>query len=198
LLGGSGNDVINPGGGLDVVSGDDGDDQVNVRDRTADLARGGAGNDSSTADNGQTDILDGFETVDRTPNEKPPPVDTSTRPVTIGGGTVKVKRGIASIKLSCPADSTANCTGSLTLRTAKAVRLSGLKVVVQLATKRYNIAPGASTTLKVKLAKGSQRLADRNGRLNARALASTGPSVNPATSSKRLTLALGNPAKRRR
>src|SRR5829696_2555209 len=46
LLGGSGNDTITPGGGLDVVSADEGDDQVNIRDRTADVARGGAGNDS--------------------------------------------------------------------------------------------------------------------------------------------------------
>ena len=51
FLGGSGNDTITPGGGIDVVSGDDGDDQVNIRDRTADLARGGAGNDSVVADN---------------------------------------------------------------------------------------------------------------------------------------------------
>ena len=67
FLGGSGNDTINPGGGLDVVSADEGDDQVNVRDRTADVARGGAGNDSVVADAGLLDILDGFETVDRTP-----------------------------------------------------------------------------------------------------------------------------------
>ena len=104
FLGGSGNDTINPGGGIDVVSGDDGDDQVNVRDRTADVARGGDGNDSVVADAGQLDILDGFEAVDRTPNVTPPPVDTATRPVTISGGTVKVKRGIASIKVSCPGD----------------------------------------------------------------------------------------------
>ena len=103
FLGGSGNDTITPGGGLDVVSADEGDDQVNVRDRTADVARGGAGNDSVVADNGQLDILEGFEAVDRTPNVTPPPVDTRTRPVTIRGGTVKVKKGTASFKLSCPA-----------------------------------------------------------------------------------------------
>ena len=83
FLGGSGNDTINPGGGLDVVSADDGDDQVNIRDRTADLARGGAGNDSVVADVGQLDILDGFEAVDRTPNATPPPVANRTQPVTI-------------------------------------------------------------------------------------------------------------------
>jgi Ca2+-binding RTX toxin-like protein len=81
FLGGSGNDTITPGGGSDVVFADDGDDQVNVRDKTADLARGGDGNDSVVTDAGQLDILDGFETVDRTPNVTPPPVDNRTQPV---------------------------------------------------------------------------------------------------------------------
>jgi len=190
LLGGSGDDTINPGGGLDIVSGDDGDDQVNVRDRTADVARGGAGNDAVIADNGQTDILDGFEAVDRTPNEKPK-VENRTLPVTLGGGTVKVKRGVASIKVSAPAGASTNSTGSLTVRTAKAVRLGGLKAVLQLGSARYSVPPGASRTIKVKVPKGTNRLADRKGRLKVRALASTGPSLDTATSSKRLTLKLG-------
>jgi Ca2+-binding RTX toxin-like protein len=190
FLGGSGNDTINPGGGLDIVSGDDGDDQVNIRDRTADVARGGAGSDAVIADNGQTDILDGFEAVDRTPNEKPK-VKNRTRPVTIGGGTVKVKRGVASIKVSAPAGASGNSTGSLTVRTARAVRLGGLKAVLQLGSARYRIAPGASRTIKVKVPKGTNRLAGRQGGLKVRAVASTGRSGNLATSSKRLTLALG-------
>ena len=188
FLGGSGNDTINPGGGIDVVSGDDGNDQVNVRDRTADLARGGAGNDSVVADVGQLDVLDGFEAVDRTPNATPGPVNTATQPVTIGAGKVKVKRGVALIKVSAPAGASGNSTGTLTVRTAKAVRLAGLKVTLQLGSKRYNITPGASKTLKVKLAKGSQRLAGRNGRLKVLALAATGPSGQIAESSRRLTL----------
>jgi Ca2+-binding RTX toxin-like protein len=191
FLGGSGNDTISPGGGIDVVSADDGDDQVNIRDRTADLARGGDGNDSVVADVGQLDILDGFEAVDRTPNVTPPPAHTPTRPVTIRRGTVKVKRGTASIKVSCPAISPGNCTGSLAVRTAKRVKLAGLKVTLQLGSARYNIAPGASRTLKVKLAKGSQRLADSNGRLKVLAVASTGRSGKIAQSSRRLTLTLG-------
>jgi Ca2+-binding RTX toxin-like protein len=192
FLGGSGNDTINPGGGIDVVSADDGDDQVNVRDRTADLARGGAGNDAVVADVGQLDVLDGFEAIDRTPNVTPPPVlDHPTPPVKIHGGTIKVKRGIASIKLSSPADASGNSTGSLAVRTARAVKLAGLKVTLQLGSARYNIAPGASKTVKVKLAKGTQRLAGGNGRLRALAVASTGASGKIAQSSQRLTLALG-------
>jgi Ca2+-binding RTX toxin-like protein len=193
FLGGSGNDTIAPGGALDVVSGDEGDDQVNIRDRTADLARGGDGNDAVVADNPSLDILDGFETVDRTPND--PPVDTSTRPVTIRGGTVAVKRDIASIKVGCPAVSPRNCTGSLTVRTAKAVKLGGLKAVLQLGSARYNLAPGATRTLKVKLTKGSRRLDDREGHLKVLAVASTGRSGEIAQSSRRLTLALGRATK---
>ena len=192
FLGGSGNDTITPGAGIDIVSADDGDDRVNIRDRTADLARGGAGKDSVVADVGQLDVIDGFEVVDRTPNVTPPPVvDTSTRPVIIRGGTVKVKNGRASIKVSSPAGASRNSTGSLTLRTAKAVRLAGLNVNLQLGSARYNIAPGTSKTLKVKLAQGSRRLAGRNGRLKAIAVASTGPAGKLAKSSQRLTLALG-------
>jgi hypothetical protein len=155
------------------------------------------------ADAGQRDILDGFEAVDRTPNVTPPPVitpppvDTSTRPVTIRGGTVKVKRGgAASIRVSCPVASPANCTGSLALLTAKRIMLAGLKVTLQLGTTHYDLVAGASSTLKVKLAKGSQRLADSNGRLKVLAVASTGRSGKIAQSSRRLTLTLGTATKR--
>jgi len=198
FLGGSGNDTISPGGGIDVVSADDGDDQVNIRDRTADLARGGAGNDSVVADNGQLDILDGFETVDRTPNATPGPVNTATQPVTIGGGKVKVKSGVALIKLRAPAGASGNSTGTLTLDTAKAIRLAGLKVAVQLGSSRYNLAPGASKTLKVKLAKGSQRLAGSKRQLKVVAVASTGASGQIAQSSRRLTLTLNKATKTNR
>ena len=203
LLGGSGNDTISAGGGLDVVTGDGGDDRVDVRDRTADVARGGDGNDSVLADNPSLDILDGFENVDRTPNDEPkpvgspppvitpPPAHIATRPVSIRGGTVRPKGNTASIKVSCPAASVGNCTGSVALRTATSVRLGGLRAVLELGSERYSIAPGASKTLKVKLVSGIRRVADRNGRLKARAVASTGPSGKAAQSSRRLTLALG-------
>jgi Ca2+-binding RTX toxin-like protein len=198
FLGGSGNDTIAPGGALDVVSGDQGDDKVDIRDKTADLARGGDGNDSVVADRKTLDIVDGFETVDRTRGAAADP-SARPRPVIIRGGTVKVSKSkrTASIKVSCPAASNGNCTGSLVLRTAKGVKLTGLKAVLQLGRARYSIGPGASRTLKVKLAKGSRRLADGKGRLKALAVASTGPSDQIVQSSKRLTLALGKATTRK-
>jgi Ca2+-binding RTX toxin-like protein len=214
LLGGSGNDTINPGGGLDVVSGDEGDDQVNVRDNTADVARGGDGTDSVTADRAELDILDGFENVDRTPGaspgdgnkhasadtpaqaDTPAAVDTSTRPVTIAGRTVKVRGNTAAIKLSCPATSASNCTGSLALRTAKAAKLAGRKAILRLGSARYDLAPGTSRAVKVKLANGTKRLANRKGQLAVRAVATTGASGQIATSTRRLTLAIASATKK--
>jgi Ca2+-binding RTX toxin-like protein len=165
FLGGSGNDTINPGGGLDVVSGDDGNDQVNVRDGKADVARGGDGNDSVVADAKRVDILDGFESVQR------------ARParVAIKGGTVKVSKGIASIRLTCPAMSSGNCTGSLVVRTAKGG--------TRLGSARFAIAPGQSRTLRVKLPKGSRHLADSRGHVKALAVTTNG-------ASRHITLAL--------
>jgi hypothetical protein len=108
-----------------------------------------------------------------------------------------VKKGIASIKVSSPATSPGNSTGSLVVRTAKSVKLGGLRAVLQLGRTRYNLAPGASRTLRVKLVKGSKRLADSKGHLKVLAVASTGPSGKIAQSSRRLTLALGTATKRK-
>jgi Ca2+-binding RTX toxin-like protein len=198
LLGGSGNDTINPGGGLDVVSGDDGDDQVNVRDNTADLARGGDGNDSVVADDATLDVLDGFETVDRTPvATPPPPPDTRTRPVVITGGTVKAHNGIAPVLVTCPAGSPVACIGSLELRTANSVKVGGVKAVVELGSSRYNVAAGRSATVNVRLVRGVRSLTDRKGNIKVLAVATTGASGNAASSSRHLTLALGSAPKKR-
>jgi Ca2+-binding RTX toxin-like protein len=186
FLGGSGNDTINPGGGLDIVSGDDGDDRVNVRDKSADVARGGDGNDSVVADRRGLDVLDGFETIDRTPNVTPH--HHKSGPVIIARGAVKVRNGTAFIKVSCPKTSTGNCSGSLTLRTAKHVQLAGQKVSLELGRTSFNLRPGASRTLKVKLVRGSQRVVHGKRHLKVLAIASTG---KHAQSSQRVTLDLG-------
>jgi Ca2+-binding RTX toxin-like protein len=180
FLGGSGNDTLSPGGGIDFVSGDDGDDTVNVRDNTADVALGGAGNDSAVADRKTLDVLDGFETVHRTP----------VIPVGLRGGIVKVSKGIASIRISCPAASAGNCTGSLVLRSAKSVRRAGRKVTLRLGSARYDVAPGTSKTLRVKLAGSTRSLADHRGHVKTVATASTGSADELAVSSKHLTLVL--------
>jgi hypothetical protein len=113
---------------------------------------------------------------------------------------VKVNRAkhTVSIKVSCPADSPGNCTGSLALRTARPVHLRGVKAIFQLGTAHYDLAPGASAAVKVKLARGTERLADRKGHLKVIAVASTGNSGKIASTTRGLTLALGSAAKKGR
>jgi Ca2+-binding RTX toxin-like protein len=190
FAGGSGNDTITPGGGLDVVNADDGDDHVNVRDGASDVARGGAGNDSVVADRPNLDVLDGFEHVDRPGVGKPRPGRGGAHPLTIGRATVRVHEGIAAIRVTNPARSGARSTGTLTLRTAHRVPAGGLRAVLQLGSTHYSVTPGTTQTLRVTLNQGVARLADRHGRIAARAVATTGASGTIATSSRRVTLAL--------
>ena len=93
--------------------------------------------------------------------------------------------------MRCLSTASANCTGSLTLRTAKPIRLAGSSAVLELGETRFEVAPGTSKTVRVRLTKRTERLGDRNGRLRVRALARAGASGNIAQSSRLLTLALG-------
>src|SRR5207244_5595104 len=100
---------------------------------------------------------DGFEAVDRTPVVLPAPAQAGMRAATIRGHVAKVTRGVAAIKVSCPATSSCNCTGTLVVRTAGRVRIAGRNAALQLGSTRYNLAPGASKTLRVRLARGDRK-----------------------------------------
>jgi hypothetical protein len=110
--------------------------------------------------------------------------------VTIRTGTAKVSNGRASIKVTCPATPAGHCTGSLTLLTAKRVKVGGRKLVLKLGSTRYDVRRGATVTLRVKLRQASRQLADRNGRLKVVARSTTSVPGAAAQSSRLLTLAL--------
>jgi hypothetical protein len=103
------------------------------------------------------------------------------RPVTIKTGIARVSNGRVSIVVSCPATAPANCVGSLSLLTAKGVRVGRTS---------YNVRRGATATLKLRLTRNSRRLADRNGHLRVLARASTAVSGSAAQNERRLTLVL--------
>ena len=213
FLGGSGNDTITPGTGIDVASGDDGDDTVAVRDEVADFTRCGAGTDQVTADAVALDTgMEGCETVNRPPVAPPvappvvppavppvtPPVAApTTRPVTITAATVKISKRKGRITVACPAVSPINCQGILTVLTAREIKVGKVKIVVQLARVSFNVAPGKSARVSIKVPKGAEALANRKGKLPVRALATTGPSGVSASSTQKLTLDFGKPRKRR-
>jgi hypothetical protein len=221
----AGNDLFSASPGLALtqltVDAGDGDDQVDIRDNAAEIASGGSGTDSVTADSADLDVLDGFESVDRPPVIAPPPVSDPPpavqpppavapppaaepppaflappnvalpRPVTIRSTSATARNGRVSIKVSCPASSPGNCVGTLVLRTAKQVRVGRHKLALTLGRTSYNVRRGAIATLKVRLSKESKRLADRRGRLEVLARTSTAVSGAAAQSSRRLTLTLG-------
>ena len=214
-----GNDRFSASPGLSLtqltVDAGDGDDQVDIRDNAAEVASGGGGSDSVTADGADLDVLDGFESVDRPPVVAPPPVITPPpaveppppavqpppaflappnvalpRPVTIRSSSATARNGRVSIKVSCPAASPGNCAGTLVLLTAKRVRVGRHKLALTLGRTPYDVRRGALATLTVRLSKDSRRLADRHGRLEVLARTSTAVSGAAAQSSRRLTLAL--------
>jgi Ca2+-binding RTX toxin-like protein len=150
-FGGVGDDNLDTGAGNDVADGGDGNDTLTIRDNAADLARGGAGTDKAVADAATVDaVAADVESVDRTP--------AVVAGVPTLAKTAKVSKGKASIKVSCPAG-TLGCKGSLTLFTAKAVKLGRVKAQLALGRASYNVAAGQSKTIKVKLAPGTARLA---------------------------------------
>src|SRR5262249_60423537 len=89
----------------------------------------------------------------------PPPSASPPSAVTIRGGKVNVRRGRASIRVSCPASSPANCTGSLVLRVGRGGKLARHTIGVQPGRARYDLSPGRSRPLALRPARARRRLA---------------------------------------
>jgi len=204
--GGDGNDTLTGGGGADFLEGDAGDDTLNARDGIADLVRGGTGSDSAVVD--AIDPVSEVEHVDvPAPGSGPPPgggsppgsggtpppaVKVLAATVTTGKLTLVRSRGrlLARVPVSCPPAQTHGCATTLTLQTAKAVRLGGLRGVLVLGGKALSLKGGQRATARVTLIAGAERLAAR-GRLSAHAaILSQEAGGNFATSSRTLTLLL--------
>ena len=190
-FGGLGDDTLDPGAGIgDMVDGQDGNDTLKVRDNAADLARGGAGTDSATAD--REDVLVDVENQDVT--AAPPAADTTGTAARVRNRriTSKLKRGVytAKIRIECPATEPGGCSGVLALQTARKVRLGGTSFNALVASKRYSLQSGQSKTLRVKLPKGVRALS-RRGTLTVNAITTNRDAAgNLAQRSSRLAIKL--------
>jgi Ca2+-binding RTX toxin-like protein len=156
--GGSGNDSLNGASGNDRLDGGDGDDVLNTRDGKADFAVGGAGADKAFVDSIDAVAADveSSESVGGTPQPAPAPAAGAlTLPK-----TAKVSKGVAQIKVTCPAG-TAGCKGSIALFSTKTIRVGSLKAKLELGRASFNVAAGQSKTIKVKLASGTAKLAKK-------------------------------------
>jgi Ca2+-binding RTX toxin-like protein len=190
-FGGLGDDTLDPGAGIgDAVDGQDGNDTLNVRDNAADLARGGAGADTATAD--REDILDGVET--QLVTAAPPAPDTQGTAARVLNRriTSKLKKGVytAKIRVECPAAEAGGCKGVLALQTARKVSLGGTRFNALVASKSYTLQAGQRKTLKVKLPKGVRALS-RRGTLSLNAITTNRDAAgNLAQRSSRLSIKL--------
>jgi Ca2+-binding RTX toxin-like protein len=156
FFGGLGNDTLAPGAGSDLVDGQDGDDTLSIRDGAADLARGGAGTDSATADAIDAVAAD-VEKVDR--------AKTGANALTLrkNAKVTRSKTGkyTAKVVLTCDASTLEGCKGRLSLLTAKTVKIGGVKVQVLLASARYDLKAGTTRNVTVKLPSVAKRLATK-------------------------------------
>ena len=190
-FGGLGDDTLDPGAGIgDMVDGQDGNDTLKVRDNAADLARGGAGTDSATAD--REDVLVDVENQDVT--AAPPAADTTGTAARVRNRriTSKLKKGVytAKIRIECPASEPGGCSGVLALQTARKVRLGGTSFNALVASKRYTLQSGQRKTLSVKLPKGVRALS-RRGTLSVNAITTNRDAAgNLAQRSSRLAIKL--------
>jgi Ca2+-binding RTX toxin-like protein len=194
FFGGTGNDAIVPGPGVDFASGDEGDDFIGIRDVTVDVARCGAGNDQVIAD---VVLLDVVAEDCETSNRPFAGGDIVTQPIAISPATVKIKKGKGKLLIACPATSVFNCQGVLTVVSRKPVKIGKVRTMIQLARAAFDTPPGKARRLSIKVPKGAETLADRKGRIQARALATTGVSPARASTSQKLTLDFGRPKARR-
>jgi Ca2+-binding RTX toxin-like protein len=198
FFGGPGNDLLVPGGGSDLADGGEGNDRIESRDGRGDLVRGGTGTDSAVTDALTVDAVDGVESVDAppapTPATTPPAVnpDRHASLPALGRLTVGGRSGKQSVKvpLSCPADESGGCITTVTVETARPVRLGHLRAAVVLGAGRTVLAPGERGTATVRLAAGAAALA-RHGHLQARLrLESSDAAGNSASRSVKVSLRL--------
>ena len=156
-LGGNDTLTTSPGVNIPVVAdGGAGNDLFNVRDNSPSFIFGGSGTDTATVDLADS-VAGDVEAVDR------PAVQASQSPsagVAKLLSAAKVKKGVVSLKLSCPAGTT-GCKGSIALLTAKSFKLGKVKTQLSLGRASYSLASGQTTTIKLKLAPGAARLASK-------------------------------------
>jgi Ca2+-binding RTX toxin-like protein len=160
--GGSGDDTIATGGGRDVADGQDGADRLLTRDGVGDVVHGGPGTDSAQTDAVTLDSVDGVENLDALRSNRGSVLPQIGKVKVVKSG----KKLVAKVPVSCPMTVSA-CGTTLTLETARAARVGGVRAVLVLGSKTVKVRSGGSATASIRLAPGTKELA-RGGKLRAR------------------------------
>ncbi len=143
-----GGSTIEAGAGQDTVQSAGSPDTVNSVDGEADTVSCGGDTDIAFADT--VDTVTNCEILTRTtltPPAGPPP----RLGVSLGKKKLKLKGHGARLALSCPAAVSGHCVGSAEIATKGKVAIEGRRVRLSLGEKGFDIAPGGSRQLKVKL-----------------------------------------------
>jgi hypothetical protein len=123
----------------------------------------------------------------RNPDDRKPPVAFTG--LALPKQSVKVKRGVAAVRVECPAAQLGPCAGTLTLKSGR----------TKVGAKRFATARGGSAVVRVKLTKKGRRLIARKRKLGTSATATTvGAPGQRAQAKAKVTLKLAKPRKRRR
>ena len=81
------------------------------------------------------------------------------------------RRGRAPVRLSCPADASGRCAGTLVIDTASRVRVGRKRKIARLGTARFTIAPGQTKAVPVRFSSLGRRLAGARRGAKVRAVA---------------------------
>jgi hypothetical protein len=119
-------------------------------------------------------------------------VDSTAPAFAVKGGSVRLtKRGVAAVRLTCPATELSGpCDGTLVLRTAnKLLAPAAKRKRLRLGRTAFSIAAGKSRKVKVRLSKRNRRLVARRGRVKIVATADVHDRAgNRVKVSRKLTL----------
>jgi hypothetical protein len=120
--------------------------------------------DRARTDSVNVDVTNGVEQHDATPLPvDPPPGDTVALAPELGKVEIarKQRKLVARVPVTCPDAESGGCDATLTLETAKAVRLGKVRAPVVLGSKSADLGPGEQATVRVRLARGTAGLAKR-------------------------------------
>src|SRR3954454_19430942 len=165
LIGGPGDDVINPLRGDDHVDGGPGIDQIVLRDLSQDDVVCGDGVDSVAAD-GLDSAASDCEHVRR----------TASMAIRVTGSAAYPT---VTVRVASPASAFKSCDGRVILRPLAKLPTNRGKRVLTLGVRRFSAAPGTDRLVGVRIRSGAKRYIGRRG-LPARASLSAFDGAGPA------------------
>src|SRR3954453_211636 len=165
LVGGTGDDVIEPLRGEDHVDGGPGIDQIRLRDLSHDDVVCGEGVDSVAADDRDTAAVD-CEKVRRTAAMSIAPAGRAAYPTVM-------------VRVVCPASAFKACGGRVIVRSLGKVQTRAGKRTLTLGVKRISLRAGSDLVFGVRIRSGAKPYLGRRG-LAARAELSAFDGAGPA------------------